>query len=284
MSEVDEQEVAGTITKNSHLATPPTLVVDETLMRLARDNRRDEEDVMRRLSSELKKNPSYAGELFYSIPYKNNRDRMINFVEGPSIRASEHMWARWGNCTVAARVADDRGNKIMVQGLYLDHETGLRLFSDMEVNKMATTRAGGTYPLSMNDLRIKVAATESKAKRNAFLSAIPVWIKDGYKEMCFDLSMGASDKPIPDRIVAAKVYFMSQYKVEEKMVLDLIERVRESEPGIDDRSVLRYMIGIKNAIKDGNVDQEFVFGEPKQAAAMPRGKSEQGKDNGTAIE
>lgn len=265
----------------SKLATPPTLMVDPDLMRLARENPRDEETVWKRLGAELQKNPAYAEELFYSIPYKNNRDKMITFVEGPSIRASEHMWSRWGNCTVAARVADDRGTKIMVQGLYLDHETGLRLFSDLEVNKMGSSKGGGTYPLSANDLRIKVAANESKAKRNAFLSAIPVWIKEGYKELCFDLSMGASKKTIPDRITDAKVFFMSRYKLPEQAVLDLIEKIHESYPGVNDKSVLRYLIGIKNGINDGNIDVEFVFGEERRSASMPMAKRKE-ESNGKA--
>lgn len=264
----------------SKLATPPTLIVDEALMRLARENPRDEMQIVERLGRELQAHPAYAEELFYSIPYKNNREKMITFVEGPSIRATEHMWSRWGNCTVAARVADDRGNKIMVQGLYLDHENGLRLFSDLEVAKMGKTRAGGTYPLSANDLKLKVAATESKAKRNAFLSAIPVWLKESYKEMCFELSMGVSKKTIPERIVDAKVFFMSRFKIEEKSVLELIDKVRDSEPGIEDKKVLRYLVGIKNAIKDGNAELDFIFGEQKEAAAMPQSKKKKEEANG----
>lgn len=266
------------------LATPPTLVVDETLMRMGRENPRDEEVIFKRISHELAKNPTYAAELFYSIPYKNNRDKMITFVEGPSIRAAEHLWSRWGNCTVAARIADDRGNKIMVQGLYLDHETGLRLFSDLEVSKVGHAKGGGTYMLTANDLRIKIAATESKAKRNAFLSALPVWVKDGYTNMCFDLSMGQSDKTIPERITAAKVLFMSRYKIDDKAFTELVEKVRESYPGIEDKSVLRYLMGISNAIKEGNAEIDFVFGDEKKSAAMPQAKKKEGETNGASTE
>lgn len=281
MADNDEFDEGALATRNEEkLATPSTLMVDENLMRLARENRRDEDDVMARLTRELQKNPTYAEELFYSIPYKNNREKMITFVEGPSIRATEHMWSRWGNCTVAARVADDRGNKIMVQGLYLDHETGLRLFSDMEVSKMGSTRNGGTYPLSANDLRIKVAATESKAKRNAFLSALPVWMKEQYKDLCFDLSMGSSQKTVPERIIDAKVFFMSRFKVPEQSVLELIEKIKDSYPGIEEKSILRYLIGIKNGIKDGNIEADFVFGEPKPQTAMPQSKKKEEASSG----
>lgn len=270
--------------KESRVATPPTLVVDETLMRMGRENPRDEEYVMKRVTKELIANPTYAEELFYSIPYKNNREKMITFVEGPSIRAAEHLWSRWGNCTVAARVADDRGNKIMVQGLYLDHETGLRLFSDLEVSKVAQTREGGSYQLGANDLRIKVAATESKAKRNAFLSALPVWIKDGYTDMCFDLSMGQSKKTIPERIIDAKVFFMSRFKVSEAAFVDLVDKVKDSYPGIDEKNVLRYLMGIKNGIKDGNVNASYVFGEEKKASAMPQAKKKEDVSDGASKE
>lgn len=280
MADNDEFDESALATREAKVATPPTLVVDPDLMRLARENRRDEFTIMERVTGELRKHPTYADEMFYSIPYKNNRDRMITFVEGPSIRATEHLWSRWGNCTIAARVADDRGNKIMVQGLYLDHETGLRLFADMEVSKMGSAKGGGTYPLSQNDLRIKVMATESKVKRNAFLSALPVWMKSDYTDLCFDLSMGQSQKEIPDRIADAKQFFMNRFKLPEGAVLNLVEKIKESYPGIEERGILRYLIGIKNGIKDGNIDADFVFGEAKEQTSMPQSKKKEEATSG----
>lgn len=268
----DENQTAVATRDQSKIATPPTLVVDENLMRLARQFPRDRGAIMERAIADLKRYPQYADELFYSIPYQDKRKKLINFVEGPSIRATEHLWSMWGNCTIAARVADDRGNKIMVQGLYLDHETGGRLASDLEVSKMGHAKGGGTYPLNANDLRNKVAATESKVKRNAFLSALTIWEKDSYVQTCFDLSMGVSKKTIAERTIDAKVFFMSRFKITEEIFKDLHDRILDSYPGIDDKGVLRYLIGVKNGIKDGNIDPEFLFGTQKQAASMPQPK------------
>lgn len=258
----------------SRLATPASLPMSEIQLRIARDNPRDEEAVVKRVDRELMAHPMYADDLIYSIPYKDNRKGLINFVEGPSIRAAEHLWSRWGNCTVAARVADDRGSKIMVQGLFFDYETGLLNLSDLEVPKMGMTRQGGTYPLREDDLRKKVAATESKVKRNAFLGSLPVWIKDGYVNTCFKLILGTSKNPIPERIAAAGKFFVDKFKVTPESVAELIEKVHDSYPGITDDALLRYMIGLKNALKDGNADVEFVFGEEKKPVTMPQAKKE----------
>ena len=271
MEEFDERNLPQA-RDESKVATPASLPMSEIQLRIARENPRDEGAILVRLENELIKYAEYAEEMFYSIAYKDNRNRMINFVEGPSIRASEHIWTRWGNCTVAARVADDRGNKIMVQGMFFDYETGLLNLADLEVLKMGKRKDGGTYPLSGADLQKKVAATESKVKRNAFLGSIPVWIKHRYVDKCFELALGSSDKTIPERIDKSKKFFVEKLKVSPAAATELIDKVRESYPGIADRELLRYLIGIKNAIKDGNAEIDFVFGEEKRSPALPQEK------------
>ncbi len=102
----DERSTAVAVRNESSVATPAALPMSEIQLRIARDNPRDEATITKRLDLELRAHPDFADEGFYSIPYKDNRKGIVTFVEGLSIRAAEHLWTRWGNCTVMARIAD----------------------------------------------------------------------------------------------------------------------------------------------------------------------------------
>lgn len=260
--------------EQSNLATPASLPMSEVQLQIARERPRDEMMVGDRLIRELKAHPEFASEGFYSIPRKDRRKGVLNFVEGLSIRAAEHIWSRWGNCTVADRVADERHDKIMVQGLAFDYESGALILSDLEVGKMGKSR-NGSYPLNEDALRLAVGSGKSKVKRNAFLSLVPVWVKERYesesKRLTLTLSKN-SDKPYKDRISDAKSYFTKSYRLKEGEIDNLIFKINEAYPGIDDETLLRYLLGIKNSLKFGDVESEFVFGEEKQEVQMPREK------------
>lgn len=281
-TEIDDPDnmPARTASQSRELATPAALPHSEIQLRIARERPRKEKEIAIRVCQELKENPSFADAGFYSIPYKDKRKGIITFVEGLSIRAAEHLWTRWGNCTIGARIADDRGNKIMVQGMFFDYETGVLLLSDLEVSKNGSSRSGGSYPLSEDKLRLAVQSGESKVKRNAFLSGVPVWIKDQYIETCFQLiiaSPNAKDKPIEQRLDLATNHFASQYSVSKENVLEMLVKVKQAQPELSPAKLLRYLIGLNAAIKDGNVDPEFIFGEEKKQITMPQSKLETSK-------
>ncbi len=257
----------------SSLATPASIPMNEIQVRMAQERPRSEEAIMNRLVKELVSNSTYADQGFYSIPYKDNRKGVINFVEGLSIRSAEHMWTRWGNCVVASRIADDRGDKVTVQGMFFDYETGLLNLSDMEVSKKGKKRSGETWYLSEKELSQAIAAAQSKVKRNAFIGGIPVWIKDVYIETCKKLIVGNNKKPISDRIKDAELFLTSKFNVSDSAVKSFIGKVKEAYRGISDIELLRYIVGISNAIKDGNADVDFIFGEERRPYQMPQPKA-----------
>lgn len=263
---------------DSHAATPASLPMSEIQLRIANEKPRDENAIVKRVSAELQNNRAFADEGFYSIPYKDNRKGIVTFVEGLSIRAAEHLWTRWGNCTVAARVADDRGKKIMVQGMFFDYETGLLNLSDLEVSKFGKSRQGGTFPLSDDKLRLAVQSAESKVKRNAFLGGVPVWIKEGYLNLCQQLLLvqpAGKEQSIDERIKAAELHFTNRYKIHPNDVKEFIVKVQAASPSLRADELLRYLIGLNNAIKDGNVDVDFVFGKDREPAQMPQEKKKE---------
>ncbi len=292
----DETTLTKAAPRESAVASPAALPMSEIQLRIARERPRNEEQILNRIAKELAQNAGFADEGFYSIPYKDNRKGVINFVEGLSIRAAEHVWTRWGNCTVGARIADDRGNKIMVQGMFFDYESGLLHLADLEVSKQGKTRAGGTYPLDDAKLRLAVQSGESKVKRNAFLGGLPVWIKESYKNQCFDLVLAqpsAKDKSIAERIDAAKKHFTAKFGIDAADVEKFMGKISAAYPTLNDRDLLRYLMGTNNALKNDMIEIEFVFGEEKKSASMPQSKKKEvptsgkeksdGKETGDAI-
>lgn len=279
---MDESAIATRATESA-VATPAALPMSEIQLRIADEKPRDEFKIVERVNKELIAHPEFADAGFYSIPYKDNRKGIITFVEGLSIRAAEHLWTRWGNCTVAARIADDRGKKIMVQGMFFDYETGLLNLADLEVPKFGQSRQGGTYPLAQDKIRLAVQSGESKVKRNAFLGGVPVWIKDGYFDTCKNLVLAqpaGKERSVDERINAAEAHFTNRYKVLPADVKKFIEKVQAANPSLMAEELLRYLIGLNNAIKDGNVDIDFVFGEEREQAPMPQEKKKESKTNG----
>lgn len=257
----------------SKMATPAALPMSEIQMRIAADRPRNEFAIGERILKELQKYGEYADEGFYSIPYKDKKKGIIHFVEGLSIRAAEHMWSRWGNCTVADRVADERHDKIMVQGMFFDYEQGLLNLSDLEVSKFSK---GSNYKLGEDMLRLGVAAGKQKVKRNAFLGSIPIWIKRSYLETCQNLTLirpGADKKTFKDRVADASAYFERTYKLKKTDMPELLEKINEAYPGIDDQTMLRYLLGLKTSLKFGDVSTDFVFGEEKKEIDMPKEKA-----------
>lgn len=283
----DESMDEGALAKRpeSSIATPASLPMSEIQLRIARDNPRDEFRIAERVGKELIAHPDFADEGFYSIPYKDNRKGVITFVEGLSIRAAEHLWTRWGNCTVAARIADDRGRKIMVQGMFFDYETGLLHLADLEVSKFGKLRSGATYPLGDDKLRLAVQSGESKVKRNAFLGGVPVWVKSGYLSTCRHLILAqpaGKEKPVGERIAAAKAHFANRYKVKTGDIETFVGKVQAADASMTPEELLRYLIGLNNAIKDGNVELDFVFGEEREPASMPQEKKKEASNGKTA--
>lgn len=259
------------------VATPASLPMNEIQLRIAQENPRDEGRVAEQLKQELAARPDYAEDGFYFIPRKNKKKGLLTFVDGLSIRCAEHIWTRWGRCTVAARVADDRGEKLMVQGMFFDYQTGLLLMSDMEVSKRNKGR--DNYLLDSDMLALTVASASSKVKRNAFLGGIPPWIREDYLRQCQDIALAAGSKStVPERIKKASEVFITKYKLKADAVETLIAKIKEFKPGCDDSLVLRYLIGTNNALKAGDISVDFVFGEDRaEEKMMPKSKSEAAK-------
>lgn len=266
---MDDQQIA----VRENIATPPSLPLSEMQIRIAMERPRDVVKCRDAALKELIAFHEFADEGHYSIPYKDNKAKRVTFVEGLSIKAAMALVSHWGNSTNGARVADDRGDTMIVQGMFFDIEKNNLTLRDLEVSKF--NKGKNAYRLSDEALRRAVAAGESKAVRNAILASLPVAIKETYMRTIKKLVLnppqkeGVKAKTYKERIEDAKGYFVKAYAVKAEEVTALITKTLENEPGITEENLLWYLIGVKNAIREGAVTIDYVFRDSRPPQ-MPR--------------
>lgn len=204
-----------------------------------------------------------AATCTYSLP------RGGKSITGPSVHLAKILSQVWGNLRVEAKVVAVDHSTITSQSVCFDLENNLAI--KVEVKRSIMTRNG-----RMNEDMITVTgnAANSIALRNAVLSVIPKAVVDKvYNAAKQTITGDLSDetKLIKKRkIVLDK--FKDEYGVNENEVLAVIGKASITNITADDIVTL---IGIGQAIKDGDTTVELAFRSAKAKAPEPNKASEE---------
>jgi hypothetical protein len=233
---------------------------------MALANPRDERKVLAGALLELEIAPDFARKAWYSIPYKN-RTGGTEMVEGPSIKAAMALARRWGNSANGARIIEESQDEYIGEGVFIDYETNTRTLRAQRISKYYVDRNTKQKTL-LNDQRLTMAVSAglSKAVRNAVLATLPVYLVEAYIAKAKEVAAGAGKKfakPVADRIKDAYKAF-EKFKVT-KDRLDAY--IMDNFDAASEEVVLQNLIGVFNAIEDGQAKAEEVFAP----------KTEQGK-------
>ena len=196
-----------------------------------------------------------ASTCSYSLP------RGGKVVTGPTVHLAKILAQNWGNLRIEAKVIAIEKTTLSSQAIAFDLENNLAI--KVEVKRSIMTKIG-----RMNDDMITVTgnAANAIAMRNAILNVIPKAVVDKvYNEAKNKITGNLSD----DTKLAAKrkkVFdgFNSTYGVTEQEILGVIGKAALEHITQDDLVVL---IGIGQAIKDGDTNVDLVF-RPKKTNAM----------------
>ena len=228
---------------------------------------RDEEKVYTGLVSELEGVPAFAKKAFYSIPYKDGKGGTTN-VEGPSIGAAMAIARRWGNCATANRVLEEKEDRIICEGVFMDYETNNRVCRQVAVLRHYKPHDSNTMvPLRADRLALAIAAGLSKAVRNAVLHGVPESIKIRYideaKRIATQGTKKQPAKTLQDRVKDLLAGFEAQGVKTEQI---------RAYIGKDDIGEAEYskLLGTLNALEDGLTTKAEVFGDPAAAQAVPK--------------
>lgn len=203
-----------------------------------------------------------AATCTYSVP------RSGKVITGPSIHLAKILAQCWGNMRIEAKVISIDDKTSTSQGIAFDLENNLAI--KVEVKRSIMTKSG-----RMNDDMIVVTgnAGNSIALRNAILGVIPRSIVDKVQNEAKSLLIGdVSDKT--KMIARRKQIFdalRDTYSLTEKEILSAIGKAAIDHVTADDLVVL---IGIGQAIKDGDTTIEYAFKGQKDDRKLPVNKED----------
>lgn len=196
----------------------------------------------------------------YSVP------RGGKAITGPSVHMAKILAQVWGNMRIEARVVMVEDRQITSEAVCFDLENNLAIKA--QVKRSIMTKSG-----RMNDDMITVTgnAANSIALRNAILSVIPRAIVDKvYKSAMQTITGDISDAA---KLIAKRKKvmdgFMQTYGLTEKEILGAIGKQAIEHIGADELVVL---IGIGQAIKDGDTTIEEAFKSNKNVADIAKDK------------
>lgn len=261
MSEIQTKQAM----TEANVSIPSNLI--ETMQRAAFEQPRNEAMASQNANNELEVVPGLASKAYYSIPYnlgKTNETR----VEGVSIRGAQALSRFWKNNITSGRFVEEDNSFIYVEGIYYDIENNIIKIQPQKVSKFYTPRGSNArLPLDATMLRNATHSGISKAIRNAVLHGIPEWVKEGYFNKAKELILkpkavkGQVVKSIQERIVEGKKRIMKDFNVTEEEMSRFIEDDMGSCE--DDNSLLVNLIGIYQALKDGEASVDKVFNRGK---------------------
>lgn len=202
-----------------------------------------------------------AGSMFYVLKRGGKK------IEGPSVRMAEVVAYSWGNMRVDARIAAVEESFLRAVGTAFDLERNLAVRS--ETQRRITDRDGKRYNDDMIGTTSNAAC--SIAFREAVFKAVPRSLFMDVYEQARLTSVGKA-MSIGQKRTNAIEWFAKAGVPADRVLASLGVR------GIDDLTVdhLITLVGIKTAIKDGevSVEQAFPLGEgevtEKASAASER--------------
>lgn len=178
-------------------------------------------------------------------------------ITGPTVHLAKILAQNWGNLRVEAKVISVDKTQITSQAIAFDLENNLAI--KVEVKRSIVGRSG-----RFNEDMIVVTgnAANAIALRNAILAVIPRGIVDKvYREATRTITGDLSDET---KLIAKRKKvldgFANTYGVPEREVLNAIGKAAVEHITQEDLVVL---IGIGQAIKDGDTTIELAFNQKK---------------------
>jgi hypothetical protein len=256
-----------------------TKIENETQTQIALQRPRHVSRIYDDVLKELELVPEFAAKSFYSIPYKNDMGG-TTYVEGPSIKAAMGLARTWGNCSNSGRIVEDAIDRVIVEGVFIDYETGFRTLRQVSVARGYWSKQfKKVVPLREDRLNMAIQAGISKAVRNAILASLPVSLVENYlkraKQVATATLGGKNEilKTPQGRLLKAKDMFSKLGVTETQWQ----EYISGSTLEIDD--LIPHLLGLYNSIQDGQKTIEDVFG---QNVVTPE-KAEEGQIKSTEL-
>lgn len=211
--------------------------------------------------------PDIAASCVYALP------RGGKTIEGPSARLAEIVASAWGNLRIQAGAADNDERYITARGEAWDVETNVAIA--FEVRRRITNRKGETYDDDM--IAVTGNAAASIALRNAVFKAVPSSFWKPIYQKCRQVIAGDAKTFAARRDEMLKA-FMVAGVTHEQLCAGI------GLKGIADITLdhMVTLVGILNAIKEGETTVEDAFTNMTSPQAGPQPTPRKSQQNGPA--
>lgn len=200
-----------------------------------------------------------AASCIYSRPV-GKKDGKVEYAEGLSIRLAEIVGAAYGNLRVGATLIEQTDRFVRARGFAHDLESNFAASS--EVIESTVTKDG--YPFSER-MRVVVAkAALSKALRDATFKVVPRALCKPIADEARKVAIGDSKTMDTRRKVV--MAWVGKLGIEPARVFAALGINGEDDLGADE---LKNLVGVRTAIKDGDVTIDEAFPKITAKAKAP---------------
>lgn len=189
----------------------------------------------------------------YALP------RAGKVIKGASVHLARIIAQQYGNIRVDAKVTDIDKTHVTGQATCIDLENNVGI--RVEVKRKIIDKEGKRYSDDM--ITVTGNAACSIALRNAIFNVVPRTLTDiGYRSAMDYLAGDMSDE---NKLIARRRDMLDKFKkdygVSEKEIIDLLGVREITQIGVEE---IQTMIGVWQAIKDGDTDVEQMFSKSSQ--------------------
>jgi hypothetical protein len=221
-------------------------IMISTAKRYPRNIKRSTDNAMATVSM----NKEAAQTCSYALPRGDKQ------ITGPSVHLARILAQSWGNIRVDSRVKDITPTQVVSESICMDLETnyGVRV----EVRRSIVNKNGQRFNEDM--ITVTGNACNAIAYRNAVLAVIPKPVIDSVYNAAQNMISGdlSDEQKLITRRKEVIDGFINTYGVTEAEVVKLTGK--GAVAGIK-RDEIVFLIGIAQAIKDGDTSSDEVFGK-----------------------
>lgn len=228
---------------------------NDNIMALAAARPRNHKKIKADLLEQIDAYPSFAKAVIYCKPVGKDAQGRMQYARGLSIRAAEAIAEVYGFNRIRSEITEIDADRVRVEATFTDYQRG-RIWQDSGiVSKSYRSRDGKTVRHSDDRFyNVVVRAEASKRIREVIIRSVP----PGLRSELMELAEEKIDALLDDKTVEKIVAQFAGKGITLEMLEAHVGRSSKAGWTKEDRANL---LGIWNAIKDGETTIEEAFGK-----------------------
>ncbi len=230
-------------------------------MAIAVQRPRDEALILHDCLHELDLYPTMAKEAIYNKPVGKDDKGEMKYAEGLSIRAAESLGNRWNNSSYGVEIVSEDEETATIAAVFLDYEKNTRHVAMQRVSKFYKTKGGQIVRHGPDRFDLVLKANSSKNLREIVLRSLPAGLKKEYETKARNI---LKKEPLGQQRTAVLERFADLGVSPEQLETWKSKPINEWK-----REDIVEALGIVNALRDGELSIEGVFGKPQEVKKQP---------------